>query len=155
MIIKDSPRFGDMDIALQVSVSGDAITVSSGTFSIAGRTYHLEEDVRTVVSADATDSKKVIGWLVTPKGDSTGSADLVVDEILSDGVDEPYDFDHPASAYVAIFKLFQVSIERDTQSAILYVMSGRSRSSSVSRPEDGRIVEPPMPVSELLKGRIA
>jgi hypothetical protein len=156
MIVKDSPRFGDgMDVALAVTVSGDTIVVSRGTFTVSGKTYVLEEDVRTVVSPDATDSKKVIGWLVAPKGDSGGTAELVVDEILSDGVDEPYDFAHPASAYVAIFKIFQVVIGRDTQSAILYVMSGRTRSEAPSRPEDGASVEPPLPVSELLKGRKA
>lgn len=156
MIIKDSPRFGDStDVALAVTVSGDAIVVSSGTFVVSGKTYVLEEDVRTVVSVDATDSKKVIGWLVVPKGNDGGAAELVVDEILSDGVDEPYDFSHPASAYVAIFKIFQVVIGRDTQSAILYVMSGRTRSETLSRPEDGADVNPPLPVSELLKGRKA
>ena len=86
-----TPTYAKPDVAaltLPVTVSGMTITVGQGTIKHEGVDETLSEDVDHVVTADPINPTDVLGYLVRVKADS--SIDVVVDEVIEDGVDEMY-----------------------------------------------------------------
>jgi len=76
-------------IGLSVEQSGMDITVKAGDFRWKHAVYTLAQDEVCEVEADAQHVKSVIGYLT--RDTITKAIDILVDEVLHDGVDTAYD----------------------------------------------------------------
>lgn len=104
LTIKSTAGAGVHLLDLAVSLSGDEITVSSGTILYEGVTLELDDDEVFQVSP-RTNTTEVMGYVVMDPQDNT-KIRVFVDEIEDDGVDFPYDFEQ-AGEYELLFYLFQ------------------------------------------------
>ena len=79
------------NIAPEVEIDGLTVVVKATDFRLAAVDYSLAEDQEFDVTPDANSAQHVTGYLVEEV--SSGSALLLVDEVVLDGEDTPYDFD--------------------------------------------------------------
>lgn len=98
-------KTSDVDCDLTVEQSGMTLTVRAGDFTIVGQEYQLEDDEIFVVRADVDNYTDIFGYLVK---DVTGKVRLLVDEVVHDGEDEP--FDVSASEYTPLLFIFNVRV---------------------------------------------
>jgi hypothetical protein len=70
-------------------VSGNTLTVDGGTVHLSGADYTLEQ-TEYVYPPNVTWDVDLTGYVVSP---SEGVATLFVDEVVRDGIDEPYVID--------------------------------------------------------------
>lgn len=89
-------------LELPVTVNGIVITVGKGGFKFHGEDLTLDDDVEFTVTVDPTNDTAVLAYLVKVIAD--GSVDVVVDEVVSDGVDVPFNF--KGSPYELLTRIF-------------------------------------------------
>ncbi len=65
------------------------IRVAAASFKMIGEDFDFPDDIVHSVTVDGTDVTQVVGWI--QKDNATGDAELVVDEMVLDGSDEPYE----------------------------------------------------------------
>lgn len=100
---------GEAALDLAVTVSGMVITVPAGAFINQGHNYVLASDQNYSVGASAQ-PRYLEGYLV--KVVSTGALDVLVDEIVLDGVDVPYNFGD--GTYEVLHRLFDIHVPENT-----------------------------------------
>jgi len=95
-------------VALDVEkTAADSLTVKAGSITFLGETKTITNDAVISITPDNTYAKVVYGFIV--KNKETGAVDILVDEILQDGVDHAYTF-NDASPYACVFTLFVATI---------------------------------------------
>ena len=92
------------EVNLVISTTGLTISVDAGSFTWTSSTRNLIATDH-VVAVDPTDPTDVVGMLVLDVNDD---ALVLVDEIIIDGIDLPYDFS--ASSYVLLHTLFIIRV---------------------------------------------
>lgn len=105
-----SPR-AQHAVDLTYQVVGMIITVKAGTLRIIGRDVVFTEDFGHEVPSSSVE-RYLKGFLVRNK--TTDEITVVVDEILLDGTDEPFDF--KTSDYESLMTLYEMAIPADTVS---------------------------------------
>ena len=108
--------------ALEIEQSGMVLTLKAGTLKIAGEDLTIEEDFTHTVDSNPDHPTELIGYLVKNKSD--GALNFLVDEIVDDGVDEPYKFP-PDGPYDLVCPLFDIKMLQgvstlDDATAIIY-----------------------------------
>ena len=88
----------DDSVDITVLLSLLQITVKAGTFRRHGVDYALPADIIHNATIDATDTTTIVGHLVL----NSGTPDVLVDEVVADGIDESYSFDDPNIVYLRI-----------------------------------------------------
>lgn len=79
------------------------IRVAAASFKMIGEDFDFPSDIVHSVTVDGTDPTHVVGWI--QKDNTSGVAELVVDEMVLDGTDEPYEA--PAGKTL-LHRLFEV-----------------------------------------------
>lgn len=93
-------------VDLTITQTGMTITVEAGSFTIASVGYTLATDQNFIATADPTNDTVACGYLV--KEISTGDIELMVDEVVMDGVDTPFDLDD--GTYQLLHNLFAIKV---------------------------------------------
>lgn len=93
-----------------VSLQGMNFTIEAGGAKIMG-VQHSFLAHSLAIHADADDSSHVYGWLVRAKSD--GAVSVLIDEVVLDGVDEPYLFGD-ASLYLPVVLIFSMDLPAAT-----------------------------------------
>lgn len=88
---KERPRPEDVSrLTLEVEVAGLLVTVKKGSFRADGKDYALTEDMEHEVVVDPSNLTSVLAYLVQLVD---GTVNVLVDELVHDGIDRAYQFD--------------------------------------------------------------
>ena len=103
----------DDRLDLQVTTTGDTVTVVAGSFRLAGVDYELVEAQTYQVTLDYPEYHTTItGYLVRAKVD--GEIGLLVDEVPAIVGHPPYDFSDPESPYECLLQLYVLQVPAQT-----------------------------------------
>jgi hypothetical protein len=102
--VKKSQSGGDLIVAPEeVSIRGSNIVVIGGQYRVGGIDVEMEEpEYRYRAMKNDTHGHSIEGHLVRSR--STGKVSVLVDEVIDDGADEPFQF--KGSPYEPIANLF-------------------------------------------------